>query len=189
MNIPNAVTLSRLVITVACFVLLGWLDPEQPSAGIAWWAFGLFVTAAATDALDGYLARNLHQVTSFGRVADPFADKVLICGTLIMLLEFPQVGPLLPAWVVVVVVGRELLVSTLRGVAEAAGMAFPADRLGKLKMVVQSITGAALLTLVAGASFWEVVARWGVWLTLVLTVVSCVGYLWRARALLNPASS
>jgi CDP-diacylglycerol--glycerol-3-phosphate 3-phosphatidyltransferase len=187
-NLPNWITVSRLVLTALAFVCLCVMDPSAPAEWLAWWAFGLFITAAATDYLDGYLARNLHQVTAFGRVADPFADKVLICGTLIILLQFERISPILPSWLVVVVVARELLVTTLRAVAESSGRPFPAVRLGKLKMVVQSVTGAALLSMVAGAELWVSVAVVGVWATLALTVASCVGYLVKARHLLFAAS-
>ena len=185
MNIPNLITLVRLVFTVAVFVCLECIaDPTAPAGALAWWAFGLFLFAAVTDFVDGYLARSLGQVTMFGRVFDPFADKVLICGTFIVLLRFPGLGAFLPTWFVVVIIGRELLVTTVRGAAESQGIAFPADRLGKWKMVIQSATAAAMLAYVAGTDFWVLVAEWGMWLTLVLTVVSGAGYLWKARALL-----
>lgn len=188
MNLPNAITFGRLVLTAVCFVLLAIAEaaPEPPGA-TAWWAFALFLVAAVSDFVDGWLARRYGQVTALGRVADPFADKVLICGTFVLLLDFPHVEAVLPAWFVVVVVARELLVTTVRGLAEAAGIAFPAERLGKWKMVAQCATAAAMLTMVAGTTVWAPVAEWGMWVTLVLTAWSGAGYVWKARRLLGGA--
>jgi CDP-diacylglycerol--glycerol-3-phosphate 3-phosphatidyltransferase len=184
-NLPNLITLTRLLVTggaIGCLEAID--DPERAAPTLGWWAFGLFLFAAVTDFVDGWLARRFGQVTAFGRVADPFADKVLICGVLIVLLRFPQVAALMPGWFVVVVVARELLVTTIRGVAEAQGIPFPADRLGKLKMVAQCTAAAGLLTIVAGTDTFVTVAEIALWITLVLTLLSCVGYVWKARAIL-----
>lgn len=186
MNLPNAITLSRLVLTAACFVLLELIpDVADPSAVMAWWAFAIFVVSAATDFVDGWVARRFGQVTAFGRVADPFVDKILICGALICLLRFPVATGYLATWMVVVIVAREFLVTAIRGLAESSGIAFPADRIGKIKMIAQCVTVAALLTLVAGTRFWETVAAWGIWVTLALTVWSGAHYVWKARGLLR----
>ncbi len=185
MNVPNAITLARLVITIAVFLCMELIaDPMHPQGNLAWWAFGMFLFAACTDFVDGYLARKFDQVSMFGRIVDPFADKVLICGTFILLLSYPLLETMLPAWFVVVLVGRELLVTTIRGAAESAGMAFPADRLGKWKMVAQCATAAAMLSYIAGTEMFLIVCEWGMWVTLVLTVISGIGYVWKARSLL-----
>lgn len=186
-NLPNSITLARLLITVGTFVCLELIaDPSAPNATLAWVAFALFLVAAVTDILDGYFARRYGMITAFGRIADPFADKVLICGTLVILLKFPVARELLPAWLVVVILAREFLVTAVRGLVEGSGEAFPADRFGKYKMLVQCATAAALITLVAGAELFREVARWGVWVTLVLTVGSGVGYVYKARRFLFP---
>ena len=202
MNLPNLITLSRLVITAGVFVCLelapehAWLSagPNQPSefyrqvafvdATLAWTAFALFLVAAITDFVDGWLARKWNLVTAFGRVADPFADKVLIAGSLITLLQFPAATTVLTTWFVVVVVAREFLVTAVRGVVEASGRPFPADRLGKWKMVSQCVLVASLLTLVAGSTFWHWLVAPAFWISLVLTVLSGVNYLWKARDVL-----
>ena len=151
MNIPNLITLSRLLITAATFVCLELIaDPAEPNATLAWAAFTLFLVAAGTDFLDGHLARKWGMVTAFGRVADPFADKVLISGSLIVLLRFPAATEILTTWYVVIVIAREFLVTAIRGLVESTGKPFPADKLGKYKMVSQCWTTAALMTLVAG---------------------------------------
>ncbi len=190
MNLPNWITLSRIGITIVAFACLESIAEPQtcgPTAAtsvLGWWAFGLFMVAAVTDFIDGYLARQFGQVTAFGRVADPFADKFLICGILITMLRFPAVAAIMPGWFVVIVVMRELLVTTLRGLCESQGLEFPADRLGKLKMLVQSATAAALLTMIAGCAVFVSVGEIGVWVTLVLTVISGANYTWKARGAL-----
>ncbi|MDO8349465.1 MAG: CDP-diacylglycerol--glycerol-3-phosphate 3-phosphatidyltransferase [Planctomycetota bacterium] len=199
MNLPNCITVSRLVITAGVFVCLeaacdrALTFPEPYSSvtyvahvdsTLAWIAFVLFLIAAFTDFLDGYLARKWNLVTAFGRVADPFADKVLIAGSLVTLLQFPAACGVLTTWYVVVVIAREFLVTAIRGVVEASGRPFPADRLGKWKMVTQCWTVGALMTMVAGTDLWVWAAVWGFWVSLVLTVVSGVNYVWKARDVL-----
>jgi len=184
-NLPNLITLSRLVITIACFACLELAGTATPDPVLAWWAFGLFIFAAVTDFVDGYLARKFGEVTAFGRVADPFADKVLVCGVLVILLEFPQATAILDGWVVVVILAREFLVTTIRGLVESQGHAFPAERLGKYKMVVQCFFASALISMVAGTSVFEWIAVAGLWLTMLLTVVSGGQYVYRAQRILS----
>ena len=200
MNLPNLITLMRLVLTAGVFVCLESYEPSRDivlyhvgggmppasstSATLVWVAFVLFLIAAFTDFLDGYLARKWNLVTAFGRVADPFADKVLIAGSLITLLQFPAATSVLTTWYVVIVIAREFLVTAIRGVVEASGKPFPADRLGKWKMVSQCWTVGALLTMVAGTDFWLWAAQWGFWVSLALTVISGINYVWKARTIL-----
>ncbi len=182
MNLPNLITVSRLAVTAAVFVLLECIrTPQDPDPVLAWWAFSLFLLAACTDFLDGYLARKWGMVTAFGRVADPFADKVLTTGSLVVLLRFPAATEILTTWFVVVILAREFLVTAIRGMVEASGQPFPADRLGKYKMVAQCWTSAALMTMVAGTDIWVWAAIGGYWVSLVLTVVSGLNYVWKAR--------
>ncbi len=185
MNLPNLITLARLVLTAAVFVSLESIaDPLHANAKLVWIAFVLFLIAAFTDFLDGYLARRWQMVTAFGRVADPFADKVLIAGSLVTLLQFPAATTVLTTWYVVIVIAREFLVTAIRGVVEASGRPFPADRLGKWKMVAQCWTVGALMTMVAGTDIWVWAAQWGFWVSLVLTVVSGFNYVMKARDVL-----
>ena len=185
MNVPNLITTARLVITVLVFVCLQLSTAmADGAAALVWAAFVLFLLAAFSDFLDGYLARKWNLVTAFGRVADPFADKILITGSLVMLLQFPRATEVLTAWYVVVVVAREFLVTAVRGVVEASGQPFPADRLGKYKMVAQCWTVGALLTMVAGTDFWVWAAVGGYWVSLLLTVVSGANYVYKARTIL-----
>ena len=190
MNLPNTITLLRLVLTVGVFVCLevattvSGLGLDSPDPTTVYIAFVFFLIAAFTDFLDGYLARKWNLVTAFGRVADPFADKVLIAGSLVTLLQFPAATSILTTWYVVVVIAREFLVTAIRGVVEASGKPFPADQLGKWKMVSQCWTVGALLTMVAGSETFVWAARWGFWVSLALTVVSGANYVWKARSIL-----
>jgi len=198
MNLPNTITLLRLLLTAGVFVCLELHAAKWPhgqhvryatvvpdwDGSLAWIAFVFFLIAAFTDFLDGYLARKWNLVTAFGRVADPFADKVLIAGSLVTLLQFPAATTILTTWYVVVVIAREFLVTAIRGVVEASGKPFPADQLGKWKMVSQCWTVGALLTMVAGSETFVWAAQWGFWVSLLLTVVSGANYVWKARSIL-----
>ncbi len=164
------------------------------------WAAGLFVVAAVTDALDGMLARRWGVVSQFGRIMDPFADKVLVLGALIMM-----VGPNFQAswqaggssvrhvagfapWMVVAMLARELLVTSIRAVMEGQGVKFSADWSGKAKMILQSVAVPAILVAIAmdpaGTVREGSVVRSGIvvaaWATTVVTVVSAWPYVARA---------
>jgi CDP-diacylglycerol---glycerol-3-phosphate 3-phosphatidyltransferase len=124
---PNLLTLSRLPLAVVLFFCIAY----------GWWLAGLivFILAALTDWADGFLARRLGQLSALGRSLDPLIDKVLIGGAFIFLIPVKE-SELTP-WMVTVVVGRELLITGLRGIMEAQGVKFGADMLGKIKMVLQ----------------------------------------------------
>src|SRR5438105_538785 len=135
LNLPNQLTAARLVLSVALFGCIA----------AAWWLVGLvvFVLAAVTDWLDGYLARRLGVAGAFGRQFDPLVDKVLVCGAFIFLLPVPHAG--VEAWMVTVVVARELLITGLRGFVESQATRFGADWLGKVKMALQCAALIAIL--------------------------------------------
>ena len=157
-------------------------------------AAALFVLAAVTDALDGYLARKWKAVSVFGRIMDPFADKILVLGTVVMLATptfriATESGPAMAAgftgWMAVVILGRELLVTSIRGVFEARGVDFSASASGKAKMIVQS---AAIPACLLAAGLWASerpawvglavdLAAWG---TTLVTALSAAPYLQRA---------
>lgn len=151
-DIPNWLTLARLLLAVVVFVCLDRAagqyraDPSSGAPiGLYQWAFWLWLVAALTDTLDGWLARRNNWVSALGRVADPVADKVLTLGGLIYLACDPLLASRLPVWAVIVVLTREFLVTTLRGMVEAAGKPFPSDRYGKIKMFAQSYFAIAWL--------------------------------------------
>jgi CDP-diacylglycerol--glycerol-3-phosphate 3-phosphatidyltransferase len=133
-NLPNKLTLTRvLIVPVLVVVLLTKLSD--------WLALMIFLAAALTDFADGYLARSRKQVTVLGKLMDPIADKLLIAGALISLVELGRIH----AWIVVVIVGREFAVNGLRAVAASQNIIIPAGQLGKIKMVAQIVTVALLI--------------------------------------------
>jgi CDP-diacylglycerol--glycerol-3-phosphate 3-phosphatidyltransferase len=130
LNVPNVITLSRLVLAVFLFWLI--------DTGGHWLAASvLFIIAAATDAIDGYIARRYGLVTKIGRIFDPFVDKVIIGGAFMFLAVKPESR--VNAWMVMAVIGREMFVTSLRSVLESEGKDFSATMSGKLKMVVQCV--------------------------------------------------
>jgi CDP-diacylglycerol---glycerol-3-phosphate 3-phosphatidyltransferase len=186
-NVPNQLTTARLVLSIALFVLIE-LGTRLTAPGYYLSAMVLFIIAAGTDFLDGYWARKYGQVTTLGRILDPFVDKVIICGTFIFLAALPLSG--LAAWMAVVVVARELLVTALRSFLEGEGVDFSAAMSGKLKMVAQCLAaGWSLFRLSYGdatppqwvSSGLEVV----VWMAVLLTIYSGVAYVFAAVRLLR----
>lgn len=198
-NLPNRITLLRLVIAIVFFALLSRHSQYQPQPALLYVCLGLFIVAAVTDILDGYLARKQNQITALGRVLDPFVDKVLVCGAFIFLVgpgfcvaDGRNITGLQP-WMVVVVLGRELLVTGLRGFSESRGVEFGAEFVGKAKMWIQSVTVGVLLLLVAmfGAeddTSIHVIKLVFVWLTVVVTAGSLLTYLIKAKDILSEAS-
>jgi CDP-diacylglycerol--glycerol-3-phosphate 3-phosphatidyltransferase len=187
-NLPNQLTSLRLLLSV---VLFGLISAEHYIA-----AFILFLVAVGTDWLDGYYARKFNQITTLGRILDPFADKVIVCGTFIFLVTTPGMLAdrlLLRAWMVVVIVGRELLVTALRSFLEERGSDFSANLSGKLKMVLQCVAaGSALVYLRCLQPVGSAAPEWIYWFTVVsiwsaviLTVYSGTIYVWIAYKLLK----
>lgn len=179
-NVPNQLTAARFVLSVVVFALI----PLQQYMV----AMMVFIVAASTDWIDGWYARKYGQVTKLGRIFDPFVDKIIICGTFVLLAvemrEYPWYVAI-TGWMAVVVVGRELLVTALRSFIERSGGDFSANMAGKLKMVFQCV--AVVLALVAlmqvgrgGPSQLEPWIKWtlaaSVWLAVVSTVHSGIGY-------------
>jgi CDP-diacylglycerol--glycerol-3-phosphate 3-phosphatidyltransferase len=189
---PNRITMLRFVGSLVLFsILTVWGEREPWSLGLqADVTFWLFLAIAASDYLDGYLARRGNQITSFGRIADPFVDKVLVIGAMVFLAVLPWSRPWFPAWIVVVVVAREFLVTGIRGYVESLGLAFPADWFGKVKMIVQCIAIGVVLGL--HAFDWpgplRVFLEWSghvfVWGTLLTTVGSGTSYVLKTRRML-----
>lgn len=199
MNLPNQITVGRFFLSIICLLLLAGYE-ESRRAEQLWMidaAFWIFVVAGLSDFLDGYLARKQNQVTSFGRILDPFVDKILVCGGFIMLLGSgfhdahgaPITG--LSAWMVVVIVARELLVSGLRGFSEASGKPFAANYWGKAKMIVQCMTVPLIIQTVGRWRGIEWIMIWRtamIWITVVVTAVSVIAYLTASREALSEQS-
>jgi CDP-diacylglycerol---glycerol-3-phosphate 3-phosphatidyltransferase len=177
-NLPNGLTLARLGLAVLLFICIA----------VQWWLIGLvlFVLAAITDWLDGYLARKHGSASAFGRNFDPLVDKVLICGAFIFLLGVD--GAKLSAWMVTVVVARELIITGLRSFFEAQSASFGADWLGKLKMGLQCAALIAILVVLWWGSregFLVDVQIGLIYAMLFATTLSGLQYLWRALLLLR----
>ncbi|MEZ6195016.1 MAG: CDP-alcohol phosphatidyltransferase family protein [Planctomycetota bacterium] len=187
MNLANRVTLGRLLFAgVSCLFLL--LVQERIVTGdirhdLAWWALAFSIAATASDALDGYIARRDNTVTAFGRVADPFVDKIIVCGSFVLLLGIEESAVFIKPWMVVLILFREFLVTGIRGYMESVGIDFGADMAGKIKMVVQSILVGFLIGVVAFREdpVWLAPATWAlVWSTVAITVYSGTRYVARA---------
>ena len=166
MNLPNALTLLRIFLVPILVVLL-----LTRSEGGLFLGTGVFGLAVLTDYLDGYFARRRNQVTKFGMLLDPLADKLLTAAAFISLVEMNAV----PAWMVVIIVGREFAVTGLRNVAAGRGVVIPASALGKGKMVSQVIA-IFLLLLATRFAVLEVPALLALWAVVGLALVSGVDY-------------
>lgn len=156
MGLANRITIARGGLALVLWSILHVIDVRAVRDDPLWWvAFALFVVTAATDSLDGYVARSRKEVTVFGRIADPFVDKLLILGSMIFLLgiSLPDLTWVVPPWTVAVVLAREILVTALRGAVEGAGGDFAAGPWGKLKMLAQCIAIGGALLYGAGVAF------------------------------------
>ncbi len=167
-NVPNALTLSRLVLAVVVFVCVaqGWYRT----------ALAVFVAAALTDGLDGYFARLLDQGTAIGRQLDPLVDKVIVCGGYIYLLTIPDTG--LAPWMVTTIVVRELLIQGLRSHLEGGGQPFGAKLAGKLKTVTQCLSISAILVVLSlqPSPMLRMIRDILTWSAVGLTIYSGLGY-------------
>ena len=193
MTLANKITTGRLGLAVVLFVLLDLLGRGDPLPG---WELAtacglLFVLVTATDALDGYYARKLGQVSDFGRIADPAADKVIVCGSLVFLSAISWGRAIVPPWIVAAILCREFIVTALRGYMERKGHEFGADPAGKIKMIVQCVAiPMVLLFRVVDDAFgaahpaWPPLIWWAgvvlIWATLLITVWSGYGYIRKA---------
>jgi CDP-diacylglycerol--glycerol-3-phosphate 3-phosphatidyltransferase len=177
-NLPNQLTVSRLVLAL---VLVGLMAFKLYTASLL-----VFLLAASTDWLDGYFARKYGMITTLGRILDPFVDKIIICGVFIALVADPDSG--VQAWMAVLIVGRELLITALRSFLEQQGSDFSASLSGKLKMIFQCIAaGLSLFYLSLGAKPPELgyLLTAAIWAAVILTVYSGVSYVRTALVLLR----
>ena len=180
LNLPNSITLSR----IGCIPFLIWVLSSSifPRGEQELLAAGIFILASITDGLDGYLARKHGQISSVGILLDPMADKLLVAAGLILLVRFTP--NLMPPWIVVLVLGREFLITGLRSVAATEGFAIQARDLGKLKMVLQIVAVVAAIL----AHRWyewnffgfivgvELIARISIWFMLFVSLLSAADY-------------
>ena len=175
MNLPNKLTILR-VILIPVFVIF-MLVPM----GISWqkWiALSIFVIASLTDLADGKIARKYNLITTFGKFADPLADKLLVCAALICFVSLGQ----MPAWIVIVIISREFIVSGLRLVAVGQGVVIAASSWGKVKTTFQMIM---VIMLLADIPQLALVTTIIMWIAVALTIISLVDYLAKNAKLIN----
>ena len=169
-NLPNSLTILRIFFVPLIVVVLLTRQPNWPIRFEAWGVL-ILLLAAATDLADGYFARKRHEVTTLGILLDPIADKLLIAATFIPLVEMG----LMPAWMAVVIIGREFIVQGLREIASVEGLVIPAGVLGKTKMFLQVIAGCAVIMTANHPALW-LLGTVLLWLVVVSAVASAVHY-------------
>ncbi|MDA8634468.1 CDP-diacylglycerol--glycerol-3-phosphate 3-phosphatidyltransferase [Verrucomicrobiales bacterium] len=190
MNLPNQLTVARLILTFVFVALLSLEDLSWSKTA----ALFVFAIAAITDFLDGYIARKHNLVTNFGKLMDPLADKVLMCAGFVLLTRLE----LIPAWIVIVILSREFMVTGLRLLASAEGVVLAAENLGKYKTIFQIVTVIYFLLFLAAKesligflqplfnAFYLGPDHLGmalIWTSLILTAWSGWSYLWKNRKL------
>jgi CDP-diacylglycerol--glycerol-3-phosphate 3-phosphatidyltransferase len=167
MNLPNSLTLLR--ITIIPFLLTVLLT-EFPHKEL--WGIVLFLFASLTDILDGYVARRRRQVTTIGILLDPMADKLLVSAAFISLVQLH----LVPAWMVIIIIGREFAVTGLRSMASSEGLIIRASALGKTKMVFQVAAVCLILAGSALGGWWKLLGTASLWMVLIVAVWSMIHY-------------
>ena len=170
LNLPNKITLSRILLVPVIVVLLTFHSPMTCFLAVVG-----FMIASATDLLDGHIARRSNMVTSFGKFLDPLADKVLISSVLIVLVALGWVE----AWIAIVIICRDLIITGLRAIAVDEGIIIAADRYGKMKTILQML---ALMPLMLHYPFWSFdpnpLGQFLLYMALILTVFSGLNYIY-----------
>lgn len=181
MNLPNKLTVLRMIL-VPFFVFFMLSETAGYMGGHVWakWlSFVIFIVASVTDTLDGQIARKYNLVTNFGKFMDPLADKILVCSAMICLIPLGRI----PAWAVIIMMGREFVISGFRLVASDAGIVIAAGVWGKIKTVVQMIM---IIVLLAGLGQWMYPVETAlIWASVVLSVISLCDYVWKNRQVLT----
>ena len=176
MNLPNKLTVLR-VIMVPFFVFFMLTDVGGPAN--KWIALILFCVASLTDMLDGNIARKYNLVTNFGKFMDPLADKLLVCSAMICMIEMEK----LPAWIVIVIIAREFIISGFRLVASDNGIVIAASYWGKFKTVFQM---AMIIVLIADfGGVFDIIAQVLIWIALALTIISLIDYVVKNKEVLT----
>ena len=175
MNLPNRITIIRvfMIPLYLVFMLIPQIHYGRYIAGV------VFVIAALTDALDGYIARKHNLITNFGKFMDPLADKLLVCSALICFVEFH----LMPGWIAIIIIAREFIVSGFRLIASDNGVVLAAGWWGKIKTNVQVVM-SVMLTVNLDFAFINVLEIIAIYLSLALTIISMMDYLIKNRRLL-----
>ena len=177
MNLPNKLTVFR-VILIPFFVAVLLIWPEDLTYRLI--ADAIFIVASLTDMLDGKIARKYNLVTNFGKFMDPLADKLLVCSAMICLIALNQV----PAWVVIIIIAREFIISGFRLVAANNNVVIAANYWGKFKTVFQMFM---IIVMVANFNnfYWQLLGNIFMWIALALTIISLVVYIYQNRSVLK----
>ena len=177
MNTANKLTILRVVM-IPAFLLVLYLN--VPCAN--YWALAIFAAASITDTLDGYIARHYNQITDFGKFMDPLADKLLVCAALIALVEMGRI----PAWVVIVIISREFIISGFRLIASDNHVVIAASYWGKFKTTFQMVMVCLMIANLGTYYKWmQLLTDVVMWIALVLTVVSLIDYLVKNKSVLK----
>ena len=163
MNLPNKLTIFRVILVIPFVALM--------LNGYDLWAVAVFIIASLTDLLDGKIARKYNLITDFGKFMDPLADKLLVCAAMICLVEMGR----LPAWMVIVIISREFIISGFRLVASDNGVVIAASYWGKFKTTFQMLMIIVLILNLGGV--FDMIGLVLTWIALILTVVSLIDYL------------
>ena len=176
MNTPNKLTVARMIIVpfLVVFLLTGWGGDANRYISLA-----LFVVASVTDWFDGYLARKNNLVTNFGKFMDPLADKLLVCSAVICMIELNR----LPAWFVIIIIGREFIISGFRLIAAENGIVIAANYWGKFKTASQMIM--IILLILHFDGIFVTLEQIFIWLSLALTIISLITYIWQNKSVLS----
>jgi len=173
MNLPNRITLMR-VILIPVFVVLMLIDIEYNN----YYAFAVFAIACISDFFDGYLARKWNLVTNFGKFADPLADKILVSSALILFVH----NGVMPVWAVIIIIAREFIISGVRLIAAESGVVIAAGMWGKVKTVVQMVM-AIFLILDFRDDYIDIFEQVLIYASVILSVISLLDYLIKNRGL------
>ena len=184
MNLPNKLTMARVIMIpfFVIFMLTGWGGEASK-----WISLAIFIVASLTDLLDGHIARKHNLVTNFGKFMDPLADKLLVCSAMICLVDLK----LLPAWIVIMIIAREFIISGFRLIAAEHQIVIAASMWGKFKttfqmaMIILLILSMNADVYVAGVGIIHVLALIATYVALVLTIVSLLDYLYKNKAVLK----
>ena len=176
MNTPNKLTVARMIIVpfLVVFLLTGWGGDANRYISLA-----LFVVASVTDWFDGYLARKNNLVTNFGKFMAPLADKLLVCSAMICMIELNR----LPAWFVIIIIGREFIISGFRLIAAENGIVIAANYWGKFKTASQMIM--IILLILHFDGIFVTLEQLFIWLSLALTIISLITYIWQNKSVLS----
>ena len=187
MNLPNKLTVFRVILVIPFVILLlgqnaGWGWYDAVFGGVMeymnWITLAIFVIACLTDLIDGKIARKYNLVTNFGKFMDPLADKLLVCAAMICLIELGRI----PSYIVVIIISREFIISGFRLIASDNGIVIAASMWGKYKTTFQMIM---VILMLANIPALQLATAIVMWIATALTIISLVDYVWKNRQVLS----